>query len=177
MSHTTDNDPTDKDLEFEVLVEAHYKALYQFAFSLTHSEADASDLTQETFLTWARKGHQLNDKTKVKTWLFTTLHHAFLRSIRRYRRFPHQDLDTATDQIPSVPPLTGAKLDCELVMNALQRLDETYRTPLVLFYMEDIAYAEIADILGVPLGTVRSRIARAKAELCRVMNQPGDHNG
>ena len=63
---------------FEGIVAQFYEPLYQFAFSLTRAEADACDLTQQTFYVWATKGHQLRDQTKVKTWLFTTLHRAFL---------------------------------------------------------------------------------------------------
>ena len=59
--------------DFEGLVAQYYEPLYQFAFSLARAEADACDLTQQTFLVWATKGHQLRDPDKVKTWLFTTL--------------------------------------------------------------------------------------------------------
>jgi RNA polymerase sigma-70 factor (ECF subfamily) len=60
--------------EFELLVSQFYEPLYRFAFSLTGTEADACDLTQQTFYIWATKGHQLRDRSKVKSWLFTTLH-------------------------------------------------------------------------------------------------------
>jgi len=66
-------------LKFEQLVEQYYVPLYRFGLSLSRNEPDAIDLTQQTFLTWASKGHQLRDKAKVKTWLFTTLYRAFPR--------------------------------------------------------------------------------------------------
>src|ERR1043166_6625006 len=75
------------DVDFESLVSRYYRGLYQFAFSLTRREADACDLTQQTFYVWAKKGHQLRDVTKVKTWLFTTLHREFLKSRRHLNRF------------------------------------------------------------------------------------------
>ena len=78
-------------LNFESVVAHYYEPLYQFAFGLTRVEADACDLTQQTFYVWATKGHQLRDQTKVKTWLFTTLHRAFLESRRRQVRFPHSN--------------------------------------------------------------------------------------
>lgn len=59
-------------LDFQTLVDQFYGPLYRFAMSLTRAEADAADLVQETFLTWATKGHQLQDLSKVKSWLFTT---------------------------------------------------------------------------------------------------------
>src|SRR6266487_5747130 len=70
------------DPEFENLVKLYYRDLYRFGFSLTRSEADACDLTQQTFYIWANKGHQLKDLAKVKTWLFTTLHREFLQMSR-----------------------------------------------------------------------------------------------
>jgi DNA-directed RNA polymerase specialized sigma24 family protein len=70
------------DPEFEKLVNLYYRDLYRFGLSLTGNEADACDLTQETFYTWATKGHQLKSPEKVKTWLFTTLHRQFLQICR-----------------------------------------------------------------------------------------------
>src|SRR3989442_3704667 len=58
--------------DFEQIVCQHYEPLYRFALSLTHAEADACDLTQQTFYIWATKGHQLRDRSKIKSWLFTT---------------------------------------------------------------------------------------------------------
>src|SRR3974377_822390 len=89
-------------LDFETLVGRFYRSLYQFALSLTQTEADACDLTQETFYVWATKGHQLRDAGKVKSWLFTTLHREFLERHRRQTRFPHVDLDQAMDELPHV---------------------------------------------------------------------------
>ena len=77
---------------FEALVSAHYAALYRFALSLTGVEAEACDLTQQTFYLWAAKGHQLRDLSKVKTWLFTTLHREFLGKQRKIVRFPHCEI-------------------------------------------------------------------------------------
>ena len=86
-------------VDFESLVARYYAPLFQFAFSLTRNEADACDLTQQTFTIWATKGHQLRDTSKVKTWLFTTLHREFLESRRRRTRFPHSDLEAAADEL------------------------------------------------------------------------------
>src|SRR5712675_1831611 len=85
---------------FEAIVCEHYQPLFRFAMSLTRMESDARDLTQQTFYVWATKGHQLRDITKVKTWLFTTLHRAFLESRRRELKFSHQELDQVSDQLP-----------------------------------------------------------------------------
>src|SRR5664279_2371143 len=91
-------------MDFESLVGSYYEPLYQFAFSLTRDEADACDLVQQAFCIWAKKGHQLRDLTKVKTWLFTTLHREFLSACRKRTRFPHVEIEQAVAELPSILP-------------------------------------------------------------------------
>ena len=155
--------------DFEGVVAQYYEPLYKFAFSLARTESEACDLTQQTFYVWAAKGHQLRDPTKVKTWLFTTLHRQFLESRRRQTRFPHQELDEVEFELPTVTPNFAERLDGQLVLRALGKVDEVYQAAVALFYLEDYAYKEIADILGVPLGTVKSRIARGIAQLQKLL--------
>jgi RNA polymerase sigma-70 factor (ECF subfamily) len=154
-----------KDREFEDLVSAHYESLYRFAISLCHSEAEASDLTQQTFLRWAQRGFQLRDRSKAKTWLFTTLYREFLGGQRRSTRFPHVEIDDAGSDLPHTEPDTVNQLDGQSVMEALNGLDETYRAPLMLFYLKEHSYQEIASILAIPIGTVMSRLSRGKEQL------------
>ena len=156
-------------LDFDGLVTAYYQMLYQFAYSLTRDEADACDLAQETFCIWAEKGHQLRDKTKVKTWLFTTLHREFLGSRRRETRFPHFDLEHTSVELPVVTPPSVNQLDSAQVLKALARLDEIYQAPVALFYLQDHSYNEIAEVLDVPLGTVKSRLTRGLARLHQLL--------
>jgi RNA polymerase sigma-70 factor (ECF subfamily) len=156
-------------LDFESLVARFYEPLYQFAFSLTRSESDACDLTQQTFYIWATKGHQLRDGSKVKSWLFTTLHREFLESRRRQARFPHQELEESEVELPIVTPSLVNQLDTGQVIQALGAVDEVYQAPVALFYLEDLSYKEIAEVLDVPIGTVKSRMARGIAQLQRKM--------
>ena len=164
--------------DFEGLVARYYEPLYQFAFSLTRSEADACDLTQQTFYVWATKGHQLRDPEKVKTWLFTTLHRQFLESRRRQVRFPHQDLETAEFDLPVIHPNAISQLDTAKVLASLARVDVSFQAPVSLFYLQDCSYKEIAEILGLPLGTVKSRISRGIGQLQKLLTkdlpQPND---
>jgi len=155
--------------DFEGLVARFYEPLYQFAFSLARSEADACDLTQQTFYVWATKGHQLRDPQKVKTWLFTTLHRQFLESRRRLVRFPHQDLDSAEIELPSIEPHAISQIDAAQVLASLARVDESFQSPVALFYLQDCSYKEIADILDLPLGTVKSRISRGIGQLQKLL--------
>ncbi len=159
------------DPQFEQLVELHYRDLYRFAFSLTHSRFDASDLTQQTFYIWASKGRQLRDVSRVKSWLFTTLHREFLQSRRREIRFQHYELSEMETELPTISPGTIEAMDANQAVDLLGQLDEMYRAPLSLFYLEDISYKEIADILEIPLGTVQSRISRGKAHLYRLLSE------
>ena len=157
-------------LSFESVVASYYEPLYQFAFSLARTEADACDLTQQTFYVWATKGHQLRDSSKVKTWLFTTLHRLHLESRRRHTRFPHYELDEVPLELPSLSPSTVSELDAAEVLKALGALHESYQAPVALFYLEDCSYKEIAEILNVPMGTVKSRMARGVAQLQHILS-------
>src|SRR5712671_82335 len=169
MSHTDESGGPSAGLDFANLVEQHYRSLYQFAFSLTQSESDACDLTQQTFYIWATKGHQLRDVSKVKTWLFTTLHREFLEHRRKQTRFPHYELSQVDAELPQVSPARINQLDSGHVLTALARVDQVYQAPVALFYLEECSYKEIADVLEVPMGTVKSRIARGIAQLQKLL--------
>ncbi|MCX6902274.1 MAG: RNA polymerase sigma factor [Verrucomicrobia bacterium] len=151
--------------DFQSLVDLYYGPLYRFALSLTHTESDAGDLVQETFLTWAAKGHQLQDFTKVKSWLFTTLHRQFLAAQRHFVRFPHLEISETEAELPWVEPQVVDCLDAEDLVALLAQVDAQFQAAVALFYLEEYSYNEIAAILEVPLGTVKSRIARGLAQL------------
>jgi RNA polymerase sigma-70 factor (ECF subfamily) len=150
---------------FEAIVNEHYESLFRFAMSLTRLESDAWDLTQQTFYAWAKKGHQLRDLSKIKTWLFTTLHRAFLQVRRRQSRFPHHVLEEVAEELPALSSASVDQLDAAQVLSALARVDKLYQAAVALYYLEDYSYEDIGRILDVPLGTVSSRIARGIAQL------------
>ena len=151
---------------FTQLVDAYYTPLYRFALSLTKNSSDAGDLTQQTFFIWAKQGHALREEGKAKSWLFTTLYREFLRIRRRGDRMTAlEDLGPVESDppAPEVDMVTG--MDASLVVEALQEVDEVYRVPLTLFYMQDLSYKEIAEMIEAPIGTVMSRLSRGKAQL------------
>jgi RNA polymerase sigma-70 factor (ECF subfamily) len=111
----------------------------------------------------------LRDASKVKTWLFTTLHREFLGGRRKQTRFPHIELEFAATELPVVPPPTVNRLDAGQALEALARLDEIYQAPVALFYLQDCSYNEIAEILDVPLGTVKSRLTRGLGRLHQLL--------
>src|SRR6266705_1985000 len=150
--------------DFQQLVARQYAPLYRFALSLSKSEADAADLTQQTFFLWASKGGQLRDRSKAKSWLFTTLYREFLSRRRHEVRFPKVELDDVREEEMSILPNVNA-FDSATVSQALGEVEEPFRAPLTLFYLEQFSYQEIADMLDVPIGTVMSRLSRGKALL------------
>lgn len=151
---------------FKQLVDAHYAPLYRFALSLARNGSDAGDLVQQTFFIWATKGHGLRELSKAKSWLFTTLYREFLRGRRRDARSSSIEDLPAGEREPTAEGVDQvSRLDAAAVMAALQTVDETFRAPLTLFYIEDMSYQEIADALEVPIGTVMSRLSRGKSQL------------
>ena len=160
---------------FQQLVDAHHAALYRFAYSLAKNEAAACDLTQQTFYIWAMKGHALRDASKAKAWLFTTLHREFLRTRQRDQRWTSlEDLPVSEGDVAAEEIEPWRKLDGAGVLEALAKVDEVFRAPLALFYLESFSYAEIAETLGVPAGTVMSRLSRGKSQLRALMSNAAE---
>jgi len=159
-------------LDPKTIVEAHYANLFRFALSLSRDQSAAWDLTQQTFYLWAKKGHQLREPGKVKSWLFTTLYHEFLATRRRERHFISDEMSEDEHAAPQPAPDALHPFDGAAVHEALLRLKDEYRAALTLFYLKSNSYKEIAEILGIPIGTVMSRISRGKAELRKLLSDP-----
>jgi RNA polymerase sigma-70 factor (ECF subfamily) len=158
---------------FENVVNAYYEPLYRFALSLSRSAPDAADLTQRAFERFSAKAETLRDTAKVKTWLFTTLYRDFLQQKRHSTRFPESELDEATQDSMVEFPQPDVTTDANAAVSALHALEEPFRATLVLFYLKEHSYREIAEILEVPIGTVMSRLARGK-DLLRSKLNPGE---
>ncbi len=146
------------------LVEDFYVPLYRYAFRLSGSSADAEDLTQETFCKAQLHFGQLRDPSRAKPWLFSILRNAYLHRARAERQQPCVSLENVGDLAEPLPPQLP-EIDPERLQQALNELPETFRTPIILYYFEDFAYRDIAEQMDLPLGTVMSRLARAKAFL------------
>jgi RNA polymerase sigma-70 factor (ECF subfamily) len=152
-------------IDFEFVVDRYYAAVFRFALSLARQPAEAWDLTQETFACYAQKRAAVCDSSRVKSWLMTTLFREFNRRRRHALRFPHEELGAVEEELPGVASEAIESLDGQTVMQALQEMEDAFRAPLALFYLEDYSYHEIAEILGAPIGTVMSRLSRGKAQL------------
>lgn len=150
---------------FESLVATYYSALYKFGYSLSKNAEDAADLTQQTFLIYAEKGDSVRDTAKIKSWLFTTLYREFLRKNRRGKVTTAVDQEILESNEDPAPVDSVRQLEAQEAVEALHTLEPQYRDPLILFYMEDLAYKEIAEVLEIPMGTVMSRLSRGKEQL------------
>ena len=157
-------------MDFQELVDANHTALYRFALSLTKSQDRAADLVQQTFYRWAAKGQELRDPSRAKSWLFTTLYREFIKAHHQESLFAQVDLSEVPEAITDVD-LIPDEVDSAAVREILFSFEEIYRAPLALFYLNQLSYREIAETLGIPVGTVMSRISRGKARLRRCLSQ------
>lgn len=146
-------------------------ALYATALRLTRNPADAEDLVQDTYLKAFRAADQFQPGTNLKAWLFTILHNTFLNRRRRAVREPlaveADEIERAAASLPSARGATPEdlllreSLDADLQL-ALDALPESFRQAVWLRDVEEFSYAEIASMLGIPIGTVMSRISRGR---------------
>lgn len=157
------------------LIDEYYQGLYRYAYRLSGSSADAEDLTQEAFRKAIDRLPQLRDPERAKAWLFRILRNAYLHRVRDARRHRSVPLDAVGD-LPERPPEEPPDIEPARLQEALDDLDEAFRTPLILFHFEDFSYADIAEQMGIPIGTVMSRIARGRAYL-RTRLMPATANG
>jgi len=152
----------------ERLVTEHYAPLYRYAYRLSGSAADAEDLTQEAFCTAQRKMSQLRDPARAKSWLFSILRNAYLHRLRADKHQHFVPVESLSD-VAEPPPDPVPPVEPERLQEALNELPEVFRTPIILYYFEDFSYRDIAEQMDLPIGTVMSRLARAKAHLrCRL---------
>ena len=163
--------------EVTLIVDRLYSSLYQFAVGLTKSESDAADLVQQTFLILNQRLDQIRDFSKIKSWLFTTLRRNFLLEIRRHAKCPEVEFLPDIHDFPAGDSECWRSLDARSVREALLKVAETYRVVLELFYVSNLAYREIAGTLGIPIGTVMSRLSRGKAQLRSILSTSFYGNG
>ena len=148
---------------FHELVDRHAASLFRLARAMTANAADAEDVMQETFLGAFQQMSSFQGRSSVRTWLVGILSRQAARSHRWRLRRPSVALEGLAEEPRTGPGETSdARMD---VGAALSRLSAEHRQVLVLREVEGMTYAEIAQVLGVPLGTVESRLFRARQEL------------
>ncbi len=150
------------------LVADYHEALYRYAYRLSGSTSDAEDLTQQVFLVAHQKLDQVRNADSVRGWLFTVLRNCYLKGRRKGLGLPIADLDV--NKIPEEPP--AEPIDSQELQAAIDTLGDEFKLVVLLFYYEHRSYREIAETLEIPLGTVMSRLARAKAHLRERLSEP-----
>ena len=181
------NDVRQRVFEREFLPELG--ALYGFAYHLTYDEAAAEDLVQDTIERAIKAIDQYRQGTNAKAWLFKIMRNHFINGYRKKSRRPsmvdYEDVaaiipDTDTQSIPSLMDWNDESLQNVVgdeLSAAMDRLSEDFRTVIVLSDLQDFKYEEIAEILGVPIGTVRSRLFRARNLLAKDLQDYAAENG
>ncbi len=156
------------------LVADHYAAVYRYAYRLCGNAVDAEDVTQQAFLRAQRSIDQLRDADRADRWLLRIARNEFLRS-RAARSFSSPLVtDPPTSGGIGVRPEAGAAIEqVESVQHAIGSLPDDYRLPVLLFYFEELSYREIAAELNIPIGTVMSRLSRAKSHLREQFEREG----
>ena len=167
--------------QFEILVGNYQQRIYATLLGMLGSPQDAEDVTQETFITAFRKLDQFERRSSFYTWLYRIAFNAAIDLQRRKKRARNQfvgsnnvDITQAADlHAESAASVVIAKETVTQVQLALSRLDEERRNIIVLRDLQGVDYAEIASMLDIPIGTVRSRLHRARIELREIMNAMG----
>jgi len=165
---------------FEAMVSEHLDGLFGASFRLTRNRTRAEDLLQETFLRAWRSFHTFRPGTNVRAWLYRILMNAYIDGYRKSEREPEvvdqEDVDEfylyskvheSEDYRRAGNPeevLLNNLMDAD-VKGALQSLPETFRNVVILADIEGFSYKEIAEILGIPIGTVMSRLHRGRRQL------------
>jgi len=170
---------------FSDLVVRYQDRVFTLSMRWMGDTEQASDVSQDVFVALYRSLDRFRGESKLSTWIFrVTVNHCKNRRLHLRRRKSDlhepleglsQDEDAPARQLADQGPGTDARLHRSeagrLLQEALDRLDESHRTILVLRDVEDLPYEEIADILELPRGTVKSRLHRARAELARVLSR------
>ena len=153
---------------FDRLVALHYDRLHRLAYTMTGSSEDAADLVQETFLAAMKAVGNFRGDARITTWLIAIVRNQFTLQLRGRRKWRHAPMEAAggvraEEPRPAVRPAVAA------ILERVGSLPEELRTALVLFYLEGMKYAEIAEAMECPVGTVRSRLFEARERIKKMM--------
>lgn len=157
---------------FEALIRPHLPAVRRLAQAFTRDASEADDLAQDALIRAFRSIGGFEGRSAFTTWLYVVIRSAFLdgkRSRKRPERYGEDVVDAIESEREGPEASLVRKDENARLWAAIGELDETFRVPLVLFSVEGMSYEEIAAIESVPIGTVRSRIARARAALAEIL--------
>lgn len=170
---------------FEAVVRTHYDRVYRLALRMLGNATDAEDVAQEAFMKVHRSAPRFRADSSLSTWIYRITHNVCLDELRRRKRRPlaqglqgSDDEHLAVEQADDGPGPEEAALSADerlRLRRALDGLPLEFRSVLVLREVEDLSYEQIASVLKCPIGTVRSRLARARRLLAERLQRSDDH--
>jgi RNA polymerase sigma-70 factor (ECF subfamily) len=162
----------------DALLRRHLDLIHAVCSRLAGNPADAADATQEALLAIVRGLPRFDQRAAPHTWMYRVATNACLDELRRRGRRPRLGLDDAMAERPDpAPPLDRSVTDRLTLDDALARLPEEFRVAVVLRDVQGMDYAQIAEVLQIPIGTVRSRIARGRQALATDLDGNQDRSG
>lgn len=156
-------------LSIERLVEQHLDAVFRYAYRFSGNVADAEDITQQVFLLAQRHIDQLRDPLRAGAWLLSIVRNTFLKQKRRERPASASTIDLELDRFPDQRTMREPT-DSGPLQNALDQLDCHHKQIILMYYFEELSYQQIADKINVKIGTVMSRLSRAKTNLREIIS-------
>lgn len=147
----------------DLFVQEHSRDLYQYALRLANDSARAEDLVQQTLIQAWRRRSQLEKVDRLRSWLMTILRNTFLKELSRQGR--ELQWDSEIDLPDTQSTSDRDRFEATEIREYISKLPEEFRVVLLMFYFEELSYIEIAEQLQVKIGTVMSRLSRAKQKL------------
>lgn len=154
---------------FATLVERYDRAVYHLAYRTLHDVEEARDATQEAFFKAFRSLRTFKPGAKFSTWIFAIAYHACCDRLSRRKRYSNEELPDRADAGPGPEAQAIALDEATRLRAAIDALPEKYRTVITLYHLQGKQYEEIATVLGLPMGTVKTHLFRAKEQLRRLL--------
>ena len=155
---------------FGTLVERYDRAVYHLAYRTLRDQEEARDAAQEAFFKAYRSLRTFKPAAKFSTWLFAITYHACCDRLSRRKRYSNEELPERADTAAGPESEAIANDEAKRLRTAIASLPEKYRTVITLYHLQGRQYEEIAQVLGVPMGTVKTHLFRAKEQLRRILN-------
>src|SRR5947209_15564738 len=155
---------------FGTLVERYDRAVYHLAARTLRDPEEARDVAQEAFLKAFRSLRTFRPEAKFSTWIFSIAYHACCDRLSRRKRFSNEELPDRADSGAGPEQQAVAGDEAVRLRAAIARLPEKYRSAITLYHLQGRQYDEVAQVLGIPIGTVKTHLFRAKEQLRRMLN-------
>lgn len=156
---------------FGALVERYDRAVYYLAYRTLQDREEARDAAQEAFFKAYRSLKTFKPEAKFSTWLFAITYHGCCDRLARRKRYSNEELPERADPAAGPEREAIANDEARRLHAAIDALPEKYRTVITLYHLQGKQYEEIASVLGMPMGTVKTHLFRAKEQLRKMLNE------